>query len=158
MKSMKWKIFKFSQLQLVVRDMVNQLHHILNNKLLVCINWTVLHFKCYYTSLTELQVNSLEQYFTSKWSARWDSPIWGVLRTTTISFQLVAQFPNRSLRALHRQSPGSECLVQMSLTLQKQPCWNNPHECHHRVLFAGVCVETTFVSHFMCYFYTARAI
>ena len=52
MKSMKWKIFKFSQLQIVVRDMVNincQLHHILNNKLLVCINLTVLHFKCYCT-------------------------------------------------------------------------------------------------------------
>ena len=55
---------KFSQLQLVVRDIVNistiSYMHILNNKLLVCTNWTVLF------SVTTFQsLNCMLTYWSS---------------------------------------------------------------------------------------------
>ena len=107
--------------------------------------WTVLNFKCIklifdYIAFTGLQANSQEQYFASKLSAWWDSPIREVLRAATICFQVGAQLWNRLLSTTLRQSPGSEWMILMSLSESCSTPSSSPMYCHFSLTEVSSCV------------------
>ena len=86
---------------------------------------------------------SLGQYFVSNWYARLDSPTWGVLRMVMMYFQVMQCLFSFSLSIILRESPGSEELVRMYLSLSCSTSSSLPMASHFCFAAISSCTSKT---------------